>query len=85
MITKTQEAVQAFKVGDRKTALKLASGFRLGLTPDERAKLKRGYECLLYPDFYLQLGREVDRDVDVALTLFREKFVTEADHEVVNG
>jgi len=54
--TKTQQAVEKYKTGDLKGALKLASSFRIGVTREEHKVLKRGYECLSYPTLYEQMG-----------------------------
>lgn len=42
--------------GDFKAALRIAKDFRRGITKEDSDSMKRGYECLLYPDFYSQIG-----------------------------
>lgn len=42
--------------GDFKAALRIAKDFRLGITKEDSDSMKRGYECLLHPDFYSQIG-----------------------------
>lgn len=77
MIKKTDIAIKAFNDGDTKEALRIAKGFRRGLTRDEMAKLSRGYECLVRPDFYLSLGKDPQKAVEEAISVFRDKFVKE--------
>ena len=38
--------------GDFKDALRIASGFRRGITEEDRSVMKRGYECYVNPAFY---------------------------------
>lgn len=75
MISKTEQAVQAFKAGDVKLALKLASGFRLGITQQESKTLKRGYECIVHPRTYMQMGIVPEAAVSEACTVFQRKFI----------
>lgn len=42
--------------GNFKAALRIAKEFRLGISKDDSESMKRGYEAILYPDFYKQLG-----------------------------
>lgn len=74
-VSKTQQAVALFLAGKVKEALKLAGTFRIGLTKDEQATLKRGYECMINPQFYVQLGRDPDEGQRKACSLFRAKWV----------
>ncbi|UOX40002.1 hypothetical protein [Vibrio phage V-YDF132] len=75
MITKTQQAVTAFKANDFKLALKIFSSFRANLTATEKATLKRGYEALVNPQFYEQLGKNPKTLVSDACILAYSKFV----------
>lgn len=56
MIKKTDQVREALKAGDLKKALKIAKGFRLNITADERDRMARAYECIVHPDFYEQIG-----------------------------
>lgn len=75
MKTKTQIAVEAFTAGDAKAALKLASSFKMGITKQQSAVLKRGYECMTFPDTYRQMGKDPAVCVEAAKSLFTELFV----------
>jgi len=58
--------------GNIKAALRIAKEFRLGITPDDRKHMQYGYECMVHPEFYAQLGRNVDDMVQTGQhTLFR--------------
>lgn len=80
MESKTQKAVAAFKAGDLKTALKLSKGFVIGVSPYERRVLTNGYEAMVHPKFYEQLGREVPKMIEDAKDLFQSLFVKEMAH-----
>lgn len=74
-VSKTRQAVEKFLSGDVKGALKIAGTFRIGLTKDEQATLKRGYECMINPTFYVQLGKDPEECQRKACSLFRAKWV----------
>lgn len=44
-----------------KEALRIAKDFRLGICKADSEDMKRGYECIVHPDFYEQLGMDTDR------------------------
>lgn len=60
--------------GNFKAALRIAKGFRLGISKEDADDMKRGYECLLYPDFYSQLGidpcKTAQKGVDTVQRLY---------------
>lgn len=74
-VSKTQIAIDLFQRGDLRGALRLASGFRIGLTREQQATLKRGFECLSNPEFYRQLGKDPQQLIDAATDLFRSHFL----------
>lgn len=59
-MTKTEEVSRAVKNGDYKKALRIAKGFQIGVTQDQRNDMSKAYECMLYPDFYKQIGVQID-------------------------
>jgi hypothetical protein len=61
----------AIKTGDKKTALKIASDFRGGIEDAGLKVVKRGYECLVHPDFYRQTGTDPETAVDAAWELLK--------------
>lgn len=74
-MTKTQTAVNAFASGDLKTALKLASSFKIAIQWKDQVVLKRGYECLNYPTTYQQLGFDVEQCIAAAKVVFQRIFM----------
>lgn len=44
--------------GDYKSALRIAKGFRLGITKEDYDSMIRGYECMVTcPEFYQSIGK----------------------------
>lgn len=44
--------------GRYKEALKIAKDFHLGISREDSDTMKRGYECMVWPDFYRQIGKD---------------------------
>lgn len=59
MIRKTDEVRAAVAGGDLKKALRIAKGFRINVTKSQRDAMSRAYECMMYPDFYKQIGTDI--------------------------
>lgn len=47
--------------GDYKAALRIAKGFRLGISKDDSDAMKSAYECIVHPNFYKELGKDTDK------------------------
>lgn len=67
MANGTGQAIMKFKTemvrdylmsGNVKMALWLAKDFRINVTSEQRKLMSRAYECIVYPDFYKQIGIE---------------------------
>ncbi len=52
---------------DYKKALRIAKDFRLGISEDDSDTMKRGYECMVNPAFYRQIGIDTDLAVELAI------------------
>jgi len=65
MKKKTDIVREALELRDYKTALRIAKGFRM-VTKEEKDAMTRGYECLIHPEFYKQLGYDVDAELEKA-------------------
>lgn len=59
MVRKTDEVRAAVAGGDMKKALRIAKGFRINVTESQRDDMSRAYECMMYPDFYKQIGTDI--------------------------
>ena len=70
MVTKNGELVkksdivrEAVREGDFKKALRIAKGFRIGVTVSERDRMSRAYECIVHPEFYRQIGTDIPKAI----------------------
>jgi hypothetical protein len=61
---KTDQVREAVRSGEWKKALKIAKDFRIGVNEESRAAMTRAYECMLYPDFYRQIGTNIDKAIE---------------------
>ena len=59
MIKKTDMVREAIAIGDLKKALRIAKGFRINVTKEQREAMTRAYECLVHPEFYSQIGTDI--------------------------
>lgn len=50
--------------GDWKRALRIAKDFRIGLSPTDRDAMARAYECMVHPEFYRQIGKDLDAEIE---------------------
>lgn len=53
-------------VADRefKSALKIAKDFRIGISKSDSDAMKRGYECMVNPKFYAQIGFDPQKEIE---------------------
>lgn len=71
---KTDMVRELLQKGNIKGALRIAKSFRLGITKEQLDAMSSAYECMLYPDFYKQIGKnpetEIERGKAVINTLY---------------
>lgn len=71
METKNDEVRRLVASGDYKQALQICKEWTYP-DPTYRNTLRRGYECLLYPGFYKQLGYDPDSEYESAVKLLNK-------------
>ncbi len=59
MVKKSDIVRAAVSSGNFKEALRIAKDFRINITKEQRSTMARAYECIIYPDFYRQLGTDI--------------------------
>ncbi len=68
-------------VGEYKKALRIAKEFRLGIDKVDREAMRLGYECMVSPDFYRQIGKDVNAEikhgVDVLVRIYGNQEIKE--------
>ncbi len=65
MIRKSDVVRAAVKAGDWKKALHIAKDFRIGISKEQRSRMTRAYECMVYPTFYKQLGTDIPAAIEI--------------------
>lgn len=58
--------------GDYRKALSIAKDFRLGMSSEERDALQVAYECMVWPDFYRQVGRDVGYEISAGVMVLEK-------------
>jgi hypothetical protein len=77
--TKTQIAVDAFNQGNFKEAFKHAKGFRIAIEQETKKAINAGYEAIMRPAFYSQLGKDPAELIEKAKLAFLERFINYSD------
>ena len=62
--------------GNWKAALRVASDFMLDISPEDHSTMKRGYEAMIWPEFYKQLRIDVPKSIDKAIQTVQRLYGT---------
>jgi hypothetical protein len=71
---KTETVRRLVTAGEYKKALSIAKGFRLGISPADSEKMKLAYECMLYPSFYSQLGKNTETEIITGIQVLKSLY-----------
>ena len=67
---------EAVANGDYKKALGIARNFRFGISKEDADSMRRGYECMIWPEFYKSIGKDVTvetrKGIDTVIRLYSE-------------
>lgn len=74
MIKKTEQVRSLVSQGRYKDALRIAKGFRLGITREQSSTMIRAYECMVHPDFYRSIGKDIQGCIDGGVAVLHEVF-----------
>lgn len=69
MVKKSDIVREAVAAGNYKEALKIAKGFRINITPEQRDTMCRAYECIVHPEFYRQLGTDIPAAIQAGVEI----------------
>lgn len=73
---KTKQAVELFKAGNLKDALRIFRTFRFGFTKEERRTLEIAYECLSgNAGFYQQIGINTNSEIEKSKFILLSKYM----------
>lgn len=77
METKTSKAVEAFKAGDIKGALRIFKTFKIGFSVAERRTIQIAYESMTGNEsFYQSLQIDTTAAITAAINLITVKYIT---------
>lgn len=71
MESKTDRVRRLVAAGNYLDALRIAKDFHLGISKTESDLMKRGYECIVHPEFYKSIGVDVDRTVRLGIATLK--------------
>lgn len=74
MIKKTDQVRSLVRQGRYKDALRIAKRFRLGITREQSGTMIRAYECMVHPDFYRSIGKDIQECIDGGVAVLHEVF-----------
>ena len=63
MERKSDKVRRLVSCGEIKQALRIAKGFRLGITKEQSSAMTLAYECMVHGRFYEQLGYDLQQKI----------------------
>lgn len=71
MKTKTNIVREAIECENWKKAFQVCKTFKIGITQEQRNVIRRAYECIVYPRFYVQLGVDTEDAIKKGIDVLR--------------
>lgn len=75
---KTEQVRLLVEAGNFKSAMKIAKGFRLGISKDQNDIITRAYECMVHPEFYKSIGVNTKKCIDSGIIIMESMFGSRA-------
>ncbi len=72
MVKKSDIVKDAVRYQDWKKALQIAKDFHIGVTQEQRSKMARAYECIVHPNFYQQIGVDIQEAIEQGKAVVKE-------------
>jgi hypothetical protein len=69
---KTRDVRELIAQENYRAALCGAKDFRSGITKEQRSTMRRGYECMVHPEFYRQIGKDIDECIHAGIAVLQE-------------
>lgn len=67
-----KQAIEKYNAGKIRSALNIAKNFKIGVTAEERNIMAMGYECEVHPEFYTQIGTDIEKTKADALAVLKK-------------
>ena len=64
---KTEICRKFISQGKMKEALRIAKDFRIGVTKEQRSLMTRAYECIVHPNFYRSIGKNLNECIEAGV------------------
>lgn len=58
--------------GQWKEALREAKDFRIGVSKEQRSVMARAYECIIHPQFYISIGKNINECIEAGKKVLQE-------------
>lgn len=55
-----------------KEALREAKDFRIGVSKEQRSVMARAYECIIHPQFYISIGKNINECIEAGKKVLQE-------------
>lgn len=68
-MSKSEIVRNYIKNEDWKSALREAKDFRIGVTKEQRSVMARAYECIVHPQFYISIGKNIQECIEQGKTV----------------
>lgn len=68
--------------GEFKKALKIAKDFRFGISKSDSDAMKRGYECMVNPKFYSQIGYDPEKEIERGIETITRIYGKDGRHNI---
>lgn len=82
MERKTDKVRRLISGGDFKGALRIAKGFRLGITKEQSSAMTLAYECMVHGDFYRQLGYDLKQKIAEGVEVLTGLYGRSEEHDI---
>ena len=69
---KEEDVRKYIACGDLKNALRGAKDFRIGITKEQRSVMARAYECMVHPDFYRNIGKNLTECIEAGKSVLAQ-------------
>jgi len=69
---KASKVRELVKAEDYKAALQGAKDFRIGVSEEQRSVMRRAYECMVHPEFYRQIGKNIEECIQAGVAVLQE-------------
>jgi len=60
--------------GDIKAAMRIAKGFRLGISKEDSAAMGLAYECMIHDRIYSQMGYNIEQSIAIGTHVLKRLY-----------